>query len=249
MTTIYDDPFAAAADPQEIVYSNDIYGDIVLDVYFCVLRKGVGKQVFDPQQHAPSDRRTCVTINITDLGGVNYRREFIAEIGTDGWRAVTLPSLQVLGVNDMRSMDGRKPVYVHAVMTAFGEYTDKATGEKKQRTAPKILTIYKTREECEVAAQGGATQADWLSGPAPVSGGANGNGTNGAPTNNGSDAERAMAATFLPHFAMQAREGNGVNSQKMAEALAGNPLLAKYFTLASPEVAQAIEQALREPAF
>jgi hypothetical protein len=249
MTTLYDDPFAAAADPQEITYSNDVYGDIALDMWFCTLKKGVGKAVFIPEVDRVSDRRTAVDINITDLGGTNYKRSFIAEISNDGWRVVTLPSLQALGVNDMRAMNGK---FVHAVMEPFGEYTDKTTGETKKRTAPKIVTIYASRDECEAAcqaAEGAPPQADWLTAPLPAAPNGNGSAPANGHGNNGSDAERATAAAFLPAFAMMAREGNGINSQKMAEAIQGNPLLAKYFTLASPEVAQAIEQALSEPAF
>lgn len=244
MTTVYDDPFAAAADPQEITYNTDIYGDIALDMWFCTLKKGVGKAPFIPGADAPSERRTAVDINITDLSGTNYKRSFIAEIRNDGWWAITLPSLHDLGVKDVRPLNG---AYVHAVMTPFGEYTDKNTGEKKQRTAPKILAVYKNREECEAACQGGATQADWLTAPMPA---ANGNGANDAPPANGnSDAERAVALSFLPAIVAGCRVGNGIDSARLDAALKGNPILARHFNMASPEVSQAMATALQEPAF
>lgn len=244
MTTMYSDPWAAAADPQEIVYSNDIYGDIALDMWFCTLKKGIGKTPYIDGQDNPNDRRTAVDINITDLSGVNYKRSFIAEIGADGWKAVTLPSIVALGIQDMRVMNGK---FVHAVMTPFGEYTDKNSGEKKPRTAPKILAIFKSREECEAAAQGGAVQADWMSGPPPA---APTNGNGAAPANGAAnDGERAIALSFLPAIVAGCRVGNGIDSAKLTAALNGNLILARHFTLASPEVAQAMAQALAEPAF
>lgn len=229
----------AAMEPKEIVYSNDVFGEVAFDLYFCVLRKGVGKQVYDPQQHAAGERRTCVTINITDLSGVNYRREFVAEIPGDGWQKVTLPSLKALGVN-APALEG---AYVHAVMEPFGEYTDK-NGEKKMRIAPAIKRIFKTREECEAAAQGAAQQVSIFDGAAP--------GTNGSTPNtgnSGNDAERAVALAFLPALVKATVRGNGIDHAALEKALADNPIMARYFTLASPEVAQAMEQALSEPAF
>lgn len=230
----------AAMEPKEIVYSNDIFGEVAFDLYFCVLRKGVGKQVYDPQMHAANERRTCVTINITDLGGTNYRREFVAEIPGDGWQKVTLPSLKALGITNAPALEG---AYVHAVMEPFGEYTDK-NGEKKSRTAPAIKHIYKSREECEAAAQGAAQQTSIFDGAAP--------GTNGsAPANgnSGNDAERTVAAAFLPAIVRGCVRGNGIDHAALEGALTSNPILAKYFTVASPEVAQAMAAALNEPAF
>ena len=249
-TTVNDmqtpDPYAAALDAHEASIASDIYGQFDIDVWFCVLQKGVGKVPFDPQQHAPAQRRTAIDINLQDLGGNNYTRSFIGEIGTDGWLKVTLPSLKAIGVTDLRGVSGK---YVHAVMTPFGKYTDKE-GNEKQRTAPAIKAIYPDQAACEKAAQAaqGGTGPDWLVGDAPAAA-ANGSAAANGASAQGNDPERATAAQFLKPFAAMAREGNGVNSAKLQGFIDGNPLLKKHFTLASPEVAQAIEQALAEPAF
>lgn len=231
-------PWDVAINATEVVLSNDIYGQMEFDIWFCTLKKGARKQVFIPGVDRDGERRTAITINIADLGGANYKREFIAEIGNDGWLKTTLPSLRALGVADLREVNGS---YVHAVMEPFGEYTDKE-GNKKQRTAPVVKAIYKTREECEAAAQGSAQQTDWLTGNgAPA---ANGNGA--TPAN---DAEKAVAAAFLPAIVKSAVRGNGIDHAALDAALKANPILARHFNMASPEVTLAMAQALAEPAF
>lgn len=229
-------PWDVAINATEVVLSNDIYGQMEFDIWFCTLKKGAGKQVFIPGVDRDGERRTAITINIADLGGANYKREFIAEIGNDGWLKTTLPSLRALGVADLQKFNGS---YVHAVMVPFGEYTDK-NGEKKHRTAPVVKAIYKTREECEAAAQGSAQQTDWLTGPAPAANGS------AAPAN---DAERKVAEAFLPAIVKSAVRGNGIDAAALEAALKSNPILARHFTMASPEVAVAMAQALAEPAF
>lgn len=229
-----------AMEPPEITYSTDIYGPIEFDIWYCVLQKGVGKVPFDAQSHAPNQRRTAVTVNINDVGGNNYKREFIAEIGTDGWAGVTLPSLKAIGVTDLNAFNG---AFVHAEMVKFSTYK-KSDGTEGIKTAPKILHIYQTLEECAAAAQGEGTQADWMTDPKTAPANGNGNGT--APVN---EAEKATALAFLPAIVKMAVRGNGVDSAVLDAALKGNPILNRYFNLGSPEVMQAISAALAEPAF
>lgn len=236
-----DQAFIDAMNPPEITYSNDIYGQIEFDIYHCILQKGVGKFVFDPQQHAASQRRTSVTVNLTDIGGNTYKREFIAEIATDGWAGITLPSLKALGITDLRQLNGS---YVHAEMVKFATYQKKDGSGEGVKTAPKVLAIYKNREECEAAVQGAATQADIFSGngaSAPV----NGNGATAAIN----DAEKKVAEAFLPAIVKSAVRGNGVDIPTLEASLKSNPILARYFTIASPEVTQAMTAALAEPSF
>jgi hypothetical protein len=231
------DALKAAMEPAEIEYSNDIYGQIEFDIWFCTLKKGVGKTPFIAGVDAPNQRRTAVTVMLADLGGNNYKREFIAEIPTDGWAGVVLPSLKALGITDLSAVNG---AFVHAEMVKIGEYK-KADGTTGVRTAPKVLTIYKSADECAAAAQGQGVQDDLLT---PPPNGANGNGANGT-----SDAERKVAEAFLPAIVKTAVRGNGVDIPTLEAALKSNPILARYFTIASPEVTQAMTAALAEPAF
>lgn len=247
MTTTTPSAWDTALNPPDP--TNDIYGEIQIDVWFCTLKKGVGKSPFIEGQDRLADRRTAVDVVITDIGGTNYSRSFIAEIVSDGWRAVTLPSLKPLadaaGIHDLQALNGR---YVHAEMVAYGEYTD-ANGVKKTRTAPRILRLFNDRAEAEAAVQG-MNPLPFDAAPAPA-GAANGHGpVNGTATPNGNnDAERATAAAFLLPLARAARRGNGIDAPTLEASLKSAPLLARHFTMASPEVAQAMAQALDEPAF
>lgn len=231
----------AAMEPAEITYSNDVYGQIEFDVWFCVLQKNVGKVVFDPGTHRANERRTAITVNIADIGGNNYKREFIAEIPTDGWAGVTLPSLKALGVTDLSKLNG---AYVHAEMVKHATYK-KSDGTEGVKTAPKVTRIFKDLDDCAAAAQGNTPEAqmDWTNAK-----GVNGNGSNAGPAvaDNG---ERHVALSFLPAIVKGCVRGNGIDMPALEAALKGNPILAKYFTLGSAEVMTAIQAALAEPAF
>ena len=239
MTNNTQSAWEAAANAVETTFSNDIYGRIEFDVWFCKLVKGAGRVPFDDGIDRLSDRRTAIDINIQDLGGTNYARSFIAEIGTDGWLKVTLPSLKALGIADLQKFSGS---FVHAVMEPYGEYTDR-DGNKKQRTAPAVKAVYPNAAACEAAAQGASVQTDIFS--AAPAGNGNGNGQNGGPA---TDAERAVALAFLPAIVKTAIRGTGVDIPALDAALKGNPILAKHFNIGSPEVIQAIASAT-EPAF
>ncbi len=242
MTDVTQNPWDAAANAVETTFSNDIYGRIEFDMWFCKLVKGTGRVPFDDGIDRLSDRRTAIDINIQDLGGTNYARSFIAEIGSDGWLKVTLPSLKALGIANLKEFNGS---FVHAVMEPYGEYTDR-DGNKKQRTAPAIKAVYPNAAACEASAQGTGTQTDIFGGAtAAPSGNGNGNGQNGGPA---ADAERAVALAFLPAIVKTAIRGTGVDIPALDAALKGNPILAKHFNIGSPEVMQAIASAT-EPAF
>lgn len=244
-TDIQQSPWDAAANATEAQFNGDIFGQLELDVWFCVLQKGVGKIVYDPDAHSISQRRTAVDINIFDFNGLSFKRSFIAEIATDGWLRVTLPSLKALGVSNIQALNGQ---YVRAEMEAFGKFTG-SDGIEKNRTAPRILAVYPTQEACEQAAQSanGAAGPNWLVNPQPVRAAAPVAPV--APQATGNDAEKAVALSFLPAIVRMAVEGNGINSYKLDAALKSNPILAKHFNLGSPEVMQAIQAALSEAAF
>ena len=234
-----DDPFASAMAPQEITYSNDVYGQIDFDMYYCVLQKGVGKVVYDPGMHAPGQRRTAVSVVITDIGGNTFKRDFIAEIPTDGWLGVTLPSLKALGVQDVRTISGH---YVHAEMVKYRSYK-KSDGSEGALTAPKVLRFFKGEAECAAAAQStNGNGPDWLVGNGAVNG-------NGHTNSAGNEVERQVALQFLPAVVQNCRNNNGFDVIALEAALRNNEILARYFTMASPEVIQAMETALNQPAF
>lgn len=247
------DPFAEAMDPKQPPQT--VFGQILLDLYFCALIKGQGKVAFDPTQHNARQRRTCIKLDIVPLPETGRQwdisREFIAEIRSDGWLQVTLPSLREAGVADLKAMNEQ---YVKAELVTYGSYTKK-DGSEGDLSAPKILAVYADRESClkaweteepESAAKGDIPGFgdesideinDTLYGPE----------SNGKPPVN--EGQRKVALNFLPGIVKGCRTGNGMDLEMLQQKLKETPLIKDHFTMESPEVLEAIEKALAEPAF
>lgn len=230
-----------------------IYGEILFDVWFGVLEKGVGKTPYDPQQHSPAQRRTVVKVDVVPLveTGLTFamEREFIAEFPRDGWLQVTLPSLHALNVTDLQAING---AFVKVEIAKYGSYVNK-DGEQRDRTAPKLLAIYDSREACLEAyyAETGAEPVD-----TSVPGFDDVNQQLGLPEGdtpsspqNGSGPKKTALA-FLPAIVRSCRQpDNSIDLDQLANKLATTPLLKDHFDVTSPEVIQEVETALGEPAF
>lgn len=212
------DPFESAGNAVEP--SRHFFGLNMFDVWFCALVKGQGKVPFDPQVHQPGQKRTAVNISIAPLpgSGANFpiERNLIAE--SKEWAGVILPSIKALGLTP-KELNGK---YVHVEIVPTGEsYTDKA-GVVKSKTTPKYLEVYGDETSCLAASNaffGNYTEQQ----------------EEAFPVGNG-NAERDVALKFLPALINQA----GKDPQRVAELLANNSLVAKYFNINSPEVVQLI---------
>lgn len=208
------DPWEAAENAKEL--PRTYFAQITLDIWPCVLEKGIGKVPFDAQMHKEGKRRTAIQLTLTPLSSANV--DFVTERDyvdfAREWASITLPSIKNLGVN-LRELHEK---WVKYEMTPYGTYTN-STDEEKTLTTPKFLALYNTEEEAEAAASafygGGNGDAE----PAP------------APTG---DPEREVALKFLPALAAQA----GNDPSKLAEIIASNPLVSKHFDISSPEVVE-----------
>jgi hypothetical protein len=208
--TVYD-PWAAASDPQVREGTGRWFGQVYIDVWACVLKKGAGKVPFDPTQHNVNDRLTAIKMEVIPLAehnvGFTLMREMIAEFG--GWPKVTLPSIKALGV-DLRTVD---KAWVSVELKPTGrKYTSKE-GETKDETTFAVLAVFKDQNACREAFE--IFNA--------------GDHTATAPDNG---KEKETASQFLRPI-WNACNGN---QDMMAQMLAGNPLTSKYFTINSPEV-------------
>lgn len=246
--TIDQDPWKAALDAKEP--PNLVYGEVLFDMWFCALVKGQGKVPFDPAQHSPGQRRTCVKVGIYPLAetGMTFaiEREFIAEGAGDGWLKETLPSLRALNVDDLKKVNG---AYAKVELVKYGTY-DK-NGETRNLTAPKFLALYSDQATCL-----SAWEADRVNGYEPSGQGVAAIneelGTPGANGSNGHDKERDTALAFLPAIIRGCRHANpneGIDVAKLEGQLTSNVLLKKYFTITSPEVQEAVAKVLAEPPF
>lgn len=197
------------------------FGKVNFDLWPCVLVKGQGAVVFDPNQHKPEDRRIQIEISITPLSSA--RKQFITErkalAESRDWIKVTLASIKALGLQSAREVDNR---WVQYVMEPTGrKYTDK-NGIERDNTMPKILAVYDSEEAAEAAKVKlyGKTKSDedLVFEPDPPK--SNGNG------------EREVAMKFLPSIVAMCNK----DRKKIAQMLASQPLVSKYFTVDSPEV-------------
>lgn len=214
------DPFDSANNAK--APSKYFFGINYFDMYHCVLEKGganKGKPPFDANIHKPEQMRTSINLSIVPLTGSKatfpIERNLIAEFGD--WPMVILPSIKALGLTP-RDLVG-KAVKVELVVT--GSYVNNK-GETKQLTTPKYLEVYTDEATCQAAADAifGKANTEQQEEAFPAK----------AP--NGNNPERDIALKFLPALITQA----GKDPSKVADLLASNNLVGKYFNLNSPEV-------------
>lgn len=235
------DPWDTAEQAREPQFSNIIWGQCEAKSWWCVLEKGVGKVEFDPQMHNPDLQRTAIDIIIRPLAemGLTFdlTRNMIAE--SREWAGIVLSSIRDLGISPKQLNGSWVKVQTVPLTDRSGQvvtYTD-SNGVVKEKSTLKFLQIFKDEAEC---------RADYLanSGKTPkqdtqYSGGDNGNG-------NGNK-ERETALKFLKIYVENACRGQSdlnVIRQTLALDIAQQALIAKYFTVDSPETTQLIAEVM-----
>jgi hypothetical protein len=213
-----DDPFDVAA--KATAPSSTFFGQISMDLYFCILQKGVGKVVFDPAQHKISQRVTSISIVLTPLAGARMtnqiKRDMIGE--SREWAGIVRPSIEACGSTPKAV--NNKWAKLTTVPTGR-KYTDK-DGIQKESTTFKFLAVYNTEQECQNAASAffaGDRDETPETGDVPTADMAN-------------NPERKTAEAFLAPFWKMSMG----DKTAMGNLLASSPLTAKYFTMSSPEV-------------
>lgn len=227
MSTQILDPWQAATEAGERkpVY----YGQMDVQAQFVKLIKGVGKQVWGPQDD-PGERRTEVKLILNPLDEMNQTnlvtRDPIAESAE--WAKIIWPSLKGLGLSSARDLHGK---WVKAKLVESGKFTNRQ-GQEVTRTTLHFLTLYPDKAACVAAFHADRNH----SAPAPadtdpalsVDMSSNGNGT--------INAERETAKAFLKPLVAQA----GGDLNKLATLIAGLPMVAKHFAVTSPEVVELV---------
>lgn len=218
-----DDPFAAADNPQ--VRPAEYFGKLEVDAWFCALMKGQGKVPFDASLHPADQRRTAIDLHIIPLAGMNMNypltRGVIAE--SKEWAAVVWPSLRNLGVQSLRELKDSER-WCKATVKPTGR-TYQSNGVTKEATTFEFLALYATEAECEAAWRGGK-EIDWLDEPA-------------APATNGNGNEQRERETALAFARILVKQSHSV--PELGERFAQYPLVSRFFTVDSPEIAQMIE--------
>lgn len=227
---VNNDPFAAAVEAAE--RGNFYYGSVQVSAIFVVLQKGVGKRTYIEGEHEPKDRCTEITITLNPIeqSGLTQLviRSFIAESAE--FARIVWPSLRdACGLGQLRDLDG-KFGKVETVKNGR-KWNDKKTGEEREGTTFKFHTLYSSQEDCAKAyeADGNVSRTATSAPAATVA---------ADPmtidmTANANNPERETAKMFLDTLAKQA---NG-NKDALAQIITSTPLISKYFSLNSPEVA------------
>ncbi len=217
MTTLVDPYTAALETPTQ---ERHFFGIATVDSYFCVLQKGVGKRLFDQSNDPISDRRIAIKLSIEcakrengtytiDQDCLNFER---------AWVDHTLPSLQKLGVTDLRALNGKA---VHAKRVPTGEkYINKA-GEQKEKSAVVFIELFDDTEACSAATEAfyGERKAEKFSMPE-------------ADVPSPMPAEQKFALDSLP--ALWKASGN--DATKFTDLITQNPLISKYYPATHPHV-------------
>jgi len=216
------DPWKQADEAKEP--TRHYFGQVYLDLWFCVLEKGVGKVPFDPAQHKPGQKRTAIKVELVPLqsSGLMFTilREMIAE--SREWAGIVLPSLKALDVTT-RTLHEK---FVQAELVPSRKYVDKETGETKQATTFKFVQIFESESECEAAA------AEFFNQPQDEIPGFSDESKNEKEPK--LDPQKEVALKFLPALVNMA----GGDPQKLSSILSENQLVSRYFTINSPEVVE-----------
>lgn len=217
MTTGLVDPYTAALETP--TQERHFFGIATVDSFFCVLQKGTGKRLWDATSDPVSDRRIAIKLSIEcakkDGGAYTVDQECLNF--ERAWKDFTLPSLQKLGITDLRALNGRP---VHAKRVATGEkYTNKA-GEIKEKSAVIFVELFDDTESCSATQEAfygerksaGVEEVDVPNPPM--------------------SAEQKFALDSLP--ALWKASGN--DPTKFTDLITQNPLISKYYPATHPHV-------------
>jgi hypothetical protein len=220
------DAYAMAMDPAAATSSDRTYfGPVdIVDVWACVLEKGIGKRPFDSTRDSIDQRRIAIKLSLSPLRGeFDVKQE---TINTEKvWKNYTLPSLQKLGL-DLRTLKGK---YVQVKRVPTGDFFVGKDGERKDRTALVFVDVYPDRDACQRAAD-----EFWEK-------------RKSADASNTNTQSTAASAQAQPPTDMAEREFaksslsmlwqvSGQNKDQFLAMIKSNEMIAKYFDETSDEV-------------
>lgn len=214
------DPMDAAV--QDAESANQYFGKLECDAQYVLLRKGQRKTVWtEGMDEDGKTTEVSLRLNPSDFTGMTrmVERQVISNSGE--WSRIVWPSLRDLGCKSLRDANGK---FAHVQMVESGREWTNNTGQLVKGTTFRFVGLYNTEAELTEAYEklhGSQPQTQRQTGSAP--------GVEAAPAN---DAEKAVAAQFLPSLVKMA---NG-DLQALAQNLATMQPVCKYFTIDSPEV-------------
>jgi hypothetical protein len=242
------DPFESAMNPT--IRPKMYWGNIMTDAQFVILEKGPGRIPFDPQQHSMDRRVTAVDFSLLCIAEQNIQnpieRNAVAEFGE--WNNHILPSLMKLGV-DVRELNGK---YVKVELVNTGrKYEAKdalgqPTGEFRDATTFKFLKMFADEGECIADYLSGESEPTEAAAQAQPQAPAQTPQTP-APQSSQTNLEKDTAYKFLEVLVANAANGQqDLNTVRdtLALSLQSAPLVAKHFSVDSPESMELISKAM-----
>lgn len=203
---------------------------------YVVLVAGQGRVPFDERVHDIKKRSVETTLQIEHKkpDGTTYVVKQTELDWSKQW-AITRDSITALGLPHAGELKNR---YVEYEWVGTGEFWTGSDGNQRERQGIRLIRTFNNREECEAA------EREFYSPRTPAAGPATAPAVEAyfaereakatpAPAPVVNDAQRQMAATFLPMLWQQA----GQNADAFHALIAATPTLAPLFNANSPEVA------------
>ena len=225
MTTV--DVYAeamAAVQPESL--ERTYFGQVVIiDPWACKLVRGAGKVPFSEGVDNPQDRVIAIKLSIQCQGkdGGSYTVDQDEINSSKVWQ-ITRASIEAIGM-DLRRLNN---AYVQVKRVGSKDfYTNKTTGERKEKQALKFVAIYPDADAMNAAADAFYTPRNQAPSVAPVAAT-----PVAAPAPQMPSVDRSQLAQFLPVLWQQA----GNNADTFHALIAANPTMAPHFNAQSVEV-------------
>lgn len=218
------DPMASAVEEAE--RPNYLYGELEASAEF-VMFANKRKVQWNDQLDDPKDRRTEVTLIINPLeetGLTNLSTRSVICSNYNEWAKIIWPSLRDdCGVANLREADKK---YVKAEVVKTGRTYTNRNGDKVENTTFKFIAIFDDKNACvaDYLSEGGKNKTETLDD--------SGHDMSAMDIDMSPTVERETAAAFLPALV---KMSNG-NRDMLAQQINDMPLVAKHFTIESPEV-------------
>lgn len=229
------DPFAVAVEDAERGFF--VYGQAQATAEFVVLAKGQGKRTWVEGKDDPKDRSAEITIVINPIAESNFTKLVTRSMvsGSMGeFAKIVWPSLRdVCGVTDMRQLEGK---FVKAELVKNGRKWKNRNGEEQEGTTFKFHAVYTDEAAC-VAGYNEDGNAPRTS--TPVNADAVMDIDMSAGAGSVENPEKETAWAFMQTLIKQA----GGDKSVLEKLLGGMPMITKYFTPDSPEVAPLLKAA------
>jgi hypothetical protein len=224
-----DEMDAQLLNPPDVSQERTVFGQVtVVDRWFCVLEKGVGKRPFDATRDSLDQRRVAIKLQVTapkrEGGTYTIDREMVDF--SDEWKKFTLPSIQKLNVPIMTLLNA----HCQIKLMPAGTYTKSGTNEVKTKTAIVFEQIFPDEATCRAASE------NFFSSRTASAPQAAADMQTPQPPQAGSQPENAVERQFAASTLLMLWNGCGQDRTRFLATLAASPMMAQYFNANSPEV-------------